>query len=374
VTSGTPSSDPRDLRLDQLRGALRREGLDVVVARRPAASRWLSGFALGRGEETTSGWSGTLVVTAAARILLADARYTEQAEHEAAGWEIRRTTLAMEEDLPPVLAELGARRCGLEAEVLTHGTWERLASAAPGVELVAVDEQLAALRVRKTPDEADAIARACELTDACWDYLLGWITPGMAEQEVAWELEDYFRRNGAEGLAFDPIVLAGARAAMPHGRPSEAIVEAGNVLLVDFGCQVDGYRSDMTRTVMIGQPDDELRHRYELVREAQSRAIDAARPGMTGRELDAVARNHLVEAGYGEAFTHGLGHGIGLETHEQPSVRRTSETVLEPGMIFSVEPGIYLPGVTGIRIEDIVVLEEHGARRLTQSPRELIVI
>jgi Xaa-Pro aminopeptidase len=227
------------------------------------------------------------------------------------------------------------------------------------------------------PSDLEAVAaieRACALTDRCWQHLLSVIEPGMTELAIAWELEDFFRRNGAEGLAFDPLVLAGPRAAMPHGRPGNATVEAGNVLLVDFGCQVDGYRSDMTRTVMVGEPDDELRRRYELVRGAQAAAVEAARPGMTGRELDGVARAHLAEAGYGEAFTHGLGHGIGLETHEPPSVRRTSDTVLEAGMVFSVEPGLYLPGVTGIRIEDIVELTGSGARRLTRSPRELTVI
>jgi Xaa-Pro aminopeptidase len=374
VTPGTLAHAACVPRLGTLRAALQQRGLDAVVVRRAATSRWLSGFALARGDEQTSGWSGTLVVTADEQIICADPRYTRQAEIEAPDWQLRRTTGPMEEDLPPILAELDVRHCGLEADVIAHGTWQKLAAAADAIELVAVDEVLTALRIRKSPDEVAAIERACALTDRCWQHLLDLIRPGLTELSIAWELEDFFRRNGAEGLAFDPIVLAGLRAAMPHGRPSDATVTTGNVLLVDFGCQVDGYRSDMTRMVMIGEPDDELRKRYELVREAQSLAIEAARPGMTGRQLDAVARDHLAEAGYGEAFTHGLGHGIGLETHEQPSVRRTSDTVLETRMVFSVEPGIYLPGVTGIRIEDIVELEDDGARRLTRSPRELIVI
>jgi Xaa-Pro aminopeptidase len=361
-------------RLAAVRRILERQQLDAVLTRRAALGRYLSGFTLARGEEATSGWSGSCLISADAQILLADARYTEQAEHEAVGWQVRRTIGQIEEDLPPILAELGERRSGLEAEVIPHATWQRLTAAAEGVDMVAVDEELAALRIRKSADEVATIERACELTDRCWTHLLGIIEPGMTELAVAWELEDFFRRNGADGLAFDPLVLAGPRAAMPHGRPGASTVERGNVLLVDFGCQVDGYRSDMTRTVMIGEPDDELRNRYQLVREAQSLAAEAARPGMTGRELDAEARQHLAEAGYAEAFTHGLGHGIGLETHEPPSVRRTSDTVLEAGMVFSIEPGIYLPGVTGIRIEDIVELTPDGARHLTRSARELTVL
>ena len=191
----------------------------------------------------------------------------------------------------------------------------------------------------------------------------------MTEREVAWELESYFRANGAEGLAFEPIVLAGARAAMPHGRPSEAVIERGNVLLIDFGCAVDGYRSDMTRTLFVGEVPDEVRRYHDAVREAQQAAIDALAVGVNGQELDAIARRRVAAEGV-EPYGHGLGHGIGLETHEPPRIRASEAYTLEAGMVFSVEPGIYLPGVTGIRIEDIVALEEGGPRLLTSSPRD----
>jgi len=195
----------------------------------------------------------------------------------------------------------------------------------------------------------------------------------MTEQQVAWEIERFFRANGAEGLAFDTIVLAGARAAMPHGRPSPATVERGNVLLIDFGCIVDGYRSDMTRTLFVGDVPDDIRRYHDAVREAQALAIAGLRHGVNGQEVDAVARDRIAREGV-EPYGHGLGHGIGLETHEPPQLRESKPYILEAGMVFSVEPGIYRPGVTGIRIEDIVALEATGPRLLTKSSREAVVI
>jgi Xaa-Pro aminopeptidase len=200
-----------------------------------------------------------------------------------------------------------------------------------------------------------------------------FVRAGMTEREVALELERWFRMNGAESLAFEPIVLAGARAAMPHGRPSEAVIERGNVLLIDFGCTVDGYRSDMTRTLFVGDVPDRIRRYHDAVRDAQQAAIDEIRVGVNGQELDAIARRRIEAEGV-EPYGHGLGHGIGLETHEPPRLRKSESFTLEAGMVFSVEPGIYLSGVTGIRIEDIVALEESGPRLLTTSPREPITV
>jgi Xaa-Pro aminopeptidase len=219
----------------------------------------------------------------------------------------------------------------------------------------------------------EAIGRACALADACFDHLVAWLSPGMTEEAVAWEIESFFRAHGAEGPSFETIVLAGPRAAMPHGRPSTARVERGNVLLIDFGCIVDGYRSDMTRTLFVGDVPDEIRRYHDAVREAQALAMAGIRPGVNGADLDALARERIEREGV-EPYGHGLGHGIGLQTHEPPSLRVTVPTTLEAGMVFSVEPGIYLPGVTGIRIEDIVVLDETGPRLLTHSPRQPITI
>jgi Xaa-Pro aminopeptidase len=362
-----------DERLASLRAMLDERGLDAVLLSRNANKRWLSGFRLGDAEGSTSGYAGTLLVTGASHLILADPRYSEQAAAEAPGWQLVATTGPLQEELPPLLLEHEVESLGMEAAIVSHADWTALAAAAPGIELHAVDDELVPLRIRKTADEVAAIERACALTDACFEHLLGFIVPGMTEQQVAWELESYFRANGAEGLAFEPIVLAGARAAMPHGRASDIPIERGNVLLIDFGCIVEGYRSDMTRTVFIGEVPDEIRRYHDAVREAQALAIAGLRHGVNGQEVDAVARERIAREGV-EPYGHGLGHGIGLETHEPPRLRKSEPYGIEAGMVFSVEPGIYLPGVTGIRIEDIVALEATVPRLLTRSPREAAVI
>ena len=369
VSAGPVAGD----RLAALRELLDGHALDAILLSRTANKRYYAGFRLSDAEGPTSGYAGTLLVTRDRSFILADSRYTEQAEHESPGWELVPTVRALHEELPPILLDLEIAALGLEAQVVTHAEWAALAAAAPGVELHAMDEELVPLRVRKTPDEVASIEAACSLTDACFAHLVRWIQPGMTEREVVWELEGYFRANGAEALAFDTIVLAGPRAAMPHGRPSDARVEPGNVLLIDFGCIDDGYRSDMTRTLFVGEVPDDIRRYHDAVREAQALAIAGLRHGVNGQEVDEVARERIAREGV-EPYGHGLGHGIGLQTHEPPSLRRTAPFVLEAGMVFSVEPGIYLPGVTGIRIEDIVALEPAGPRLLTHSPREPIII
>lgn len=362
-----------DARLAALRQLLDYRKLDAILLSRTANKRYYSGFRLTDAEGPTSGWSGTLLITRSASLILADSRYTEQATHEAPGWTLIQTTGSMDADLPPLLLEHEVVALGMEAGVVPHAAWAALAAAAPGVELHDIDDELVPLRLRKTAEEVDAIGRACALGDACFSHLVEWIRPGMTESDVAWELEGFFRANGAEGLAFDTIVLAGPRAAMPHGRPSSATVEPGNVLLLDFGCIVDGYRSDMTRTLFVGSVPDDVRRYHDAVREAQALAIEALAAGVNGRDIDAIARERIGREGV-EPYGHGLGHGIGLETHEPPGLRRTLDATLEAGMVFSVEPGIYLPGVTGIRIEDIVALEDSGPRLLTSSVREPLVI
>jgi Xaa-Pro aminopeptidase len=367
----TATASVTDARVERLRALLDEHELDAMLISRLANKRYFSGLRLLDEEEST--WPGTLLVTRGVKLLLADSRYTEQAEREAQDWDVVLTTGGIGQDLPPILERHEIVSLGMEAEALTHADWTALAEAAPGVELHAVDDEVAPLRLAKSDDEVEAIGRACALTDACFAHLADFVRAGMTEREIAWELESYFRHNGADGLAFPPIVLAGPRAAMPHGQPSEASVDPGNVLLIDFGCKVDGYRSDMTRTVFIGDVPDRVRRAHDAVRAAQAAALDGLVVGINGQDVDGIARRVITDAGF-EPYGHGLGHGIGLEVHEPPSLRRTRPYTLEAGMVFSVEPGIYEPGVTGIRIEDIVVLEEAGPRLLTTSPREPLVI
>ena len=362
-------SDPS--RLERARAILNERSLDALLVSRTAAKRWLSGFVLLPGEEPTAGWSGTLLLTAERAILFADARYEQEAAGQCPGWEVRHTELPIHQEVPAAAGELGARRIGAEAAVLSHADWTALADA--GLALEPIDRELETLRLRKDAAEVDAIGRACALTDACFAYLLDHVRPGMTEREIGWEIGSWFRNNGADGNAFDPLVLVGARAAMPHGHPDQTEVRAGASVVIDFGAQVDGYRADMTRTIFFGQPDAEARRRYEAVRDAQQRACEAAAVGVIGADLHALARDVLAERGLGAAFTHGLGHGIGLETHEEPRLKSWKRP-LQAGMVFTIEPGVYLPGEIGIRIEDTVHLTDAGAVRLTNSPRELLVL
>ncbi len=368
MTIASPSAS----RVERARRLLDELELDGLLVSRNAAKRHLSGFVIARGDEATSGFSGSLLLTRDRQLLLSDPRYLEQAASEAPDWQVRRTRGPIRTELPPILAELGIRRCGAEAEVLSHAAWTSLA-AASAVELVPIDAVLTELRLRKDPAELRALEAAAALTDACFAHLVGWLSPGTSERAVAWEIERWFREHGAEDLAFEPIVLVGARAAMPHGRPGDAPVVPGEPLLIDFGCQVDGYRTDVTRTVFIGEPSGRQRELYATVLAAQQAAFEAVAPGVVGTAVDGAARAVIDAAGFGEAFTHGIGHGIGLETHEAPMLL-SYDRPLEAGMVFTLEPGIYLSGEIGIRIEDDVVVEEGGPRRLTGAPHDLLVI
>jgi Xaa-Pro aminopeptidase len=361
----------RASRLDRARVILAVTDCDGLLISSPATKRWLAGFVLEQGEEHHSGYSGTLLVTDDAATVMVDARYLEQAGDQCASWEVRLTKGGIGPQVGALAAELEVRRLAAEAEAMPHADWAAIEEA--GLELYGADESLRGLRNVKDADEVAAIGRAGLLTEGCFAHLVSWLRPGLSEREIAWEIESWFRTNGAEALSFQPLVLAGARGSMPHGQSGDAQVTAGAPLLIDFGCQVDGYRSDMTRTVSFGEPSPLFRERYDAVRAAQEVAFEAAWPGMKGIDLDRVARDLLTDAGLGEAFSHGLGHGIGLDTHEAPMLLDW-QAPLEAGMVFTLEPGVYFAGEMGIRIEDDVHLTEAGAVRLTDAPRDLLVL
>jgi Xaa-Pro aminopeptidase len=285
---------------------------------------------------------------------------------------------------PDLVGSIGARRVAVEGSFVAHATWERLAAAAPDVELVPVEGWVEADRAVKEPAEIERIAAACAIADRSLATLLPEIRVGAIERDLALRLEWLIRTGGAEGLAFDVACLAGPEAALPHGSPDERPVLDGAVLLFDFGARVAGYRSDMTRTLFVGEPTSRDLDLYQLVARAQAAAIDvlakAARTGGElpgGRAADAAAREVIEAAGLGERFGHGTGHGIGLATHELPSLgRRAPDVPLPSPTVFSVEPGVYLDGETGVRIEDLVWLDASARRfeRLTQFPREVLVV
>lgn len=363
----------RSARLARARAILDQRDLDALLVSRGAGRRWLAGFVLQPLEAMSSGYAGSLLVTRERALLLADARYTEQAAADCPGWEIVETKGTLPEALAPLASELGLQRIGAEAGSLSHATWESVQAALAEVTMEAIDDELIALREIKDGAELAALEHACALTDACFAHLLASIAPGMTEREVGRRIESWFAENGAEGLAFDSLVLVGARGAMPHGRSGETELAIGQSVLIDFGCVLDGYHSDMTRTVFLGAPTDRQRELYEYVLAAQAACEAVARVGVPGSEVHRTAVASLAGPGYAEAFTHGLGHGIGLEIHEAPSLK-ISTAPLAADMVFTIEPGIYLPGEIGIRIEDDYHLTDAGLRRLTGASRDLIVI
>jgi Xaa-Pro aminopeptidase/Xaa-Pro dipeptidase len=374
----------RPVRIARLRERLAQEGLDAYFGTRPEHSRYLTGLVLRAGEDRVAGSSGWFLVGASEVVVLADSRYRIQAERETSDARIEPVYHDLGERWPELLASVGARRVAVEADAVSHATWTRLADAAPGVELIPVRGWVERDRATKEPAEVDRIAAACAVADAALAVLLPEIRVGVTERELALRLEWLIRTGGADGLAFDVACLAGPEAALPHGAPGDRPVRAGSVLLIDFGAHVDGYRSDMTRTLFIGEPSNRDRAIYELVAAAQTAAIegvgDAVRAGRSlpsGRAVDSLARAVIVAAGHGDRFGHGTGHGIGLATHELPWLSRTAnEEPLPSPTVFSVEPGIYLDGEVGVRIEDLLAVDLAAGRceRLTAFPREIVVI
>lgn len=360
------------------------EGVDAYFGIRPEHMRYLTGFALEDGEDRVAGHSGRFIVSADEVIVLADSRYRLQAAAQAVGARIENTTYDLAALWPDLVKSVGAKRVAIEADVVSHKLWGQLAAAAPQVELVEASGWVETDRAIKEPAEIERIRSASAIADRALAAILRRIKPGMTECELALALEWEMRTGGADGLAFGIACLAGPDAALPHGSPSGREVRIGQVLLFDFGALVDGYRSDMTRTLFVGKPDPRDVQIYETVAAAQAASIavlDAALraggAGPSGRAADAAARKVIEDAGHGQHFGHGTGHGIGLAAHELPSLgRAASEEPLPSPTVFSVEPGIYLDEVTGVRIEDLVLFDrsKHEVERLTGFPRDIFVV
>ena len=350
------------MRLTKLRETLTTDGLDAILITQPENRRYLSGF---------TGSTGVLLISQDQAVLATDFRYYEQVEKQAPDFRLAKVTARFETLLPELIQQVGAKTVGFESAHLTveqHREWREVAE---DFELLPTKELAQKIRAIKDEGELGKIKKAIALADQAIAHIADFIEPGMTEKEVAWELEVFMRTHGAEKLAFDIIVGSGPNGAMPHATVSERVIRAGKPIVIDMGAVIDGYNSDLTRTICAGRPDDKFKEIYDIVLEAQLTAEQSIRPGMQGKQADAIARKVIEEAGYGENYGHGLGHGVGLAVHEKPGVGRLSEDVLEPGMVFTVEPGIYLPGWGGVRIEDIVVMREDGVEVLTQARKEL---
>ena len=347
--------------------AARLGDLDVqaVLVTRLVNVRYLTGF---------SGSNAQFLLSADDARFLTDFRYQEQSAKEVPGVERTIYTTSFYDHFGAACADLGVTRVGFEAAGVTYQFYRELGEKTPGVELVPIGPEVEQLRWVKDSDELALIRRAQAVTDEGFERVIGKLVEGMTERELAIELEFAMRAAGGDGLAFDTIAAFGENAAEPHHAPTDRALAKGDVVKLDFGAVVEGYHSDMTRTVAFGDPDPKIREIYEIVRAAQQAGIDAVRGGVDGQAADAAARNLIEDAGFGEQFGHSLGHGVGLEIHEGPSLRRTVNEIVPAGAVVTVEPGIYLPGVGGVRIEDMVEVTEDGCVPMPSTTKDLLVL
>lgn len=352
------------LRVEKLRKKMRENNLDSFLITSPYNLRYLTNF---------TGTTGLAVITLEKAFFITDFRYTEQAATQAQGFEIIKNVGPIFDEVANLVRKEGLRMLAFEESTvsfLEYTVLEEIIDA----ELIPVSEMIEELREVKDEEEIAIIEKACSIADMAYDHILKMIQPGMTEIEVANQVDFYMRSLGASGVSFSTIVASGLRSAMPHGVASNKVIEQGDMITLDFGCYYEGYVSDMTRTFAIGDPGEKLKEIYEIVLGAQLAVIEAAKPGVTGIQLDAVARDYITKHGYGEAFGHSTGHGIGLEIHEGPNVSARAEKQFIVGNVITDEPGIYLPGIGGVRIEDDLLITPEGNRVLTHSPKELIIL
>lgn len=344
-----------------------RSGVQALFITDPHNMGYISGF---NGE-------GMLYISRKQKVVITDSRYTEAAEQVSSG----RGFHVIEENaahkrkkiLQDLIAEDEVTIVGYEDRFMRCYDFSRFVNWLPAVQQwLPLEEQITEIRQIKTPEEQEVMARAEAIGDEAFAHILKILKPGMTELQVAAELEYRMKLSGAAGLSFSTIVASGVNSSMPHAVPGEKVIENGDFVTMDFGCLYKGYCSDMTRTVVVGKADEKQKEIYAVVLKAQTEALSALHAGMTGKEADAVARDVIAGAGYGQYFGHALGHSVGLYIHEKPTLSPADNTVLEPGMIETVEPGIYIPGFGGVRIEDMVIITEDGVKNLTASPKELI--
>lgn len=318
--------------------------------------------------------AGTVLAFRNKAYLLIDFRYIEKARETVKTAEVIETK-ELYKEISALLRQEGVKNLAIEAMDVTVSRLNVMKKHLKCVDIIETDvlsNSINKLRMIKDEEEMEYIRKAQEIAESAFDDILGFIKEGVTEREIALELDRLMLEKGAEGISFDTIALAGENTSMPHGVPSDKKVKKGEFVLMDFGAVYNGYHSDMTRTVCVGTPDEEMEKIYNIVLAAQEKAIAAAKAGISGKELDGIARRHICDAGYGEYFGHSLGHGVGLEIHEQPNAAPSYEKNLEKGTVVTIEPGIYIAGKFGVRIEDFVILTENGCINLTKSAKNII--
>ncbi len=358
-------------RVKRLRESLVEHKLDAIFVSSPETGspvnrRYLSGF---------TGTSAYLLVTHDDAAIATDFRYYEQAQQQAKGFRLYKTVGGMEKWLLALFEGLGGKRVAFEASHISYQSYRGVRKIVQDLpeekrpKLVATNNLIEKLRIVKDAEEIAALQAAIDLGDAAFAHVAGRVEPGRTEQQVAWEIEKYIREHGGDGLSFETLVGAGERGSMPHCAPTERKLQKGEGVVIDMGVRLDGYMSDLTRTIFLGKPDDQFKRIYDTVLAAQQTAQELVEAGMTGDQAHMLAHTVIEEAGHGDDFGHGLGHGVGLQVHEAPRLGQHSNDVLTDGMVFTIEPGIYLSGWGGVRIEDVVVLENGKARLMSHAPK-----
>jgi Xaa-Pro aminopeptidase len=351
-------------RVAAARGYLERLRLDALLFSNLSNIRYLTGF---------TGSEGALILWCDDGCFLTDSRYSTQAMSEVSEF---KTVEYREKPacISSVLNEKGAGRIGFEAGHMTVALFRELSELLSDFELVPISDELDNLRITKDSDEIQLLGKAAEIASEALLSILGSVRPDAIERDLSLALEFAMRKSGADGKAFDFIIASGFRGALPHGKASEKKILSGELVTIDFGGVYQGYNSDETVTLAVGAPDSRQREIYQIVKDAHDSALEAVRPGISFKELDGKARNFIEDKGYGKYFGHGLGHGVGIDIHEKPTISFRSEGVVQEGMVFTIEPGIYIPGWGGVRIEDTVCVTEDGCSLLTKSPKDLLIL
>lgn len=349
-------------RLKRVKNSMKAKGISAFLVSKPENQIYLTGFHSSNCQ---------LVLTEDTNYLLTDFRYIEAAGALAPLYHVVLTDANV--TLYTFLKDIAIEELAIEENILSHGEYKRLEENV-GCRFLSGDGIVETARIIKDDTELQAIKKAQQIADRGFSYMLNYLKPGLTELEAAFELEMFLRKEGAQALSFDTILVSGVRTSLPHGVPSEKKLEKGDFITMDFGCIVDGYCSDMTRTVALGKVSQEQKEVYNIVLEAQKNGCDAIRQGLSCRDADKACRDIITDAGYGEFFGHGTGHGVGLEIHEAPTLNARSDEVLEENIIVTIEPGIYLPKQFGVRIEDLAIVTASGIINLVKSDKELIVV
>lgn len=352
------------IRVENIQRKLQEKQIDALLITSSYNLEYASGF---------TGTTGLSVITKDKAFFVTDFRYTEQAAKQAVGFEVIQNKGPIFDEVAQIIKNEKISQLGFEENYVTYATYQSI-NKLLDCTLVPVTSLIEELREIKDDKEIALIQEAIQITEAAYDHILTYIKPGMTEIQVANELDFFMREKGASGVSFDTIVASGVRSAMPHGVASDKVIEQGDMITIDFGCYYKGYISDMTRTFALGDPGEELKKIHQIVLDANLKVTQAAKAGVTGADLDKIARDYISEHGYGEAFGHSTGHGIGLEVHEGPGINFKNEKPLVVGNVITNEPGIYIPGLGGVRIEDDLLITEEGNRNLMQSTKELIIL